>query len=245
MTLQITSTDTISGIPMKKIRGFFRHLVSWHQHSFDLPRLQEKFSLERQSALALVAELESEGYVKSSENGVYTFTDKGEELVRASAAGKVSRQTAENALFGLLAKVKQYNFDRNRILTIEAVVIFGSFLGTNERLGDLDIAVKSQHRDANDPDPAATALAYAERSGRHFSNIVEWISWPETELRQILKARKRTIAIQDWHAFLRMAAADTDHFHYKVAFGSPEAVAAEIRARLTNEGWGDYLGISN
>jgi hypothetical protein len=47
------------------------------------------------------------------------------------------------------------------------------------------------------PGRAATALAYAERLGRHFSNIVEWISWPDTELRQVLKARKR-IAIQDW-----------------------------------------------
>ena len=47
------------------------------------------------------------------------------------------------------------------------------------------------------PGRAATALAYAERLGRHFSNIVEWMSWPDTELRQVLKARKR-IAIQDW-----------------------------------------------
>jgi len=47
------------------------------------------------------------------------------------------------------------------------------------------------------PGRAATALAYAERLGRHFSNIVEWISWPDTELRQVPKARKR-IAIQDW-----------------------------------------------
>ena len=50
------------------------------------------------------------------------------------------------------------------------------------------------------PGRAATALAYAERLGRHFSNIVEWISWPDTELRQVLKARKRTIAIQDWQS---------------------------------------------
>lgn len=236
MTLQIRSTDTISGIPIKKVRGFFRHLVSWHQHSFELPRLQEELSLESQSALALVAELQSRGYVRPPENGVYTFTDKGEELVRASAGGKVSRQTAENALIGLLARVEQYNFDPTKLLTVEAVVIFGSFLGANERLGDLDIAVKSRHRDCSDPDPGATALAYAERSGRHFSNIVEWISWPETELRQILKARKRTIAIQDWHAFLRIAAADPNHFQYRVAFGSPETVAAEIHARLRNNG---------
>ena len=56
MTLQIRSTDMISGIPIKKVRGFFRHLVSGHQHSFELLRLQQELSLERQSALALVTE---------------------------------------------------------------------------------------------------------------------------------------------------------------------------------------------
>ena len=232
MTLQIRSTDTISGIPIKKVRGFFRHLVSWHQHSFQLPRLQEQLSLDKESALALVTELETQGYIKPPETGVYNFTDKGEELVRASAAGKVSRQMAENALIGLLARIEQYNSDPNKLLTIEVVVVFGSFLGAKEKLGDLDIAMKCRDRNPNDPDRAATALAYAERSGRHFSNIVEWISWPNTELRQILKARKRTIAIQDWHTFLRLAVGNPDHFLYKVVFGSSENVAAEIRARL-------------
>jgi hypothetical protein len=159
------------------------------------------------------------------------LTEKGEELVRASAAGKVRRQ---NALIGLLARVEQYNSDPNKLLTVEAVVVFGSFLGANDKLGDLDIAVKHRHRNPNDPDPAATALAYAERSSRHFSNIVEWVSWPETELRQFLKARKRTIAIQDWHTFLRMTASSLDHFQHRVVFSSAEEVEAEIRARLKN-----------
>jgi hypothetical protein len=83
---------------------------------------------------------------------------------------------------------------------------------------------------------SATAHAYAERSGRHFSNIVEFICWPNTELRQILKARKRTIAIQDWQTPLRMAAAGPDQFQYRVVFGSPEAVSADIRSRLKNNG---------
>jgi hypothetical protein len=113
------------------------------------------------------------------------------------------------------------------------LVVFGSFLGANDKLGVLDIAVKHRHRNPN-PDPAATALAYAERSSRHFSNIVEWVSWPETEQRQFLKARKRTIAIQDWHTFLRMTASSLDHFQYRVVFGSAEELEAEIRARLQN-----------
>lgn len=216
-----------------KVRDFFRHLVSWHQHSFQLVRLQEQLSLDEGAALALAAELETQGYIKAPENGVYPFTEKGEQLVRASAAGKISRNAAESALTGLLARAEQYNSDSHKPLTVEAIVVFGSFLGENEKLGDLDIAVKSRHRDPKDPDPSATALAYAERSGRHFSNIVEWLSWPDTELRQILKARKRTIAIQDWDTFLKLAVRNAGQFQYKVVFGSAE-VAAEICTRLKN-----------
>jgi hypothetical protein len=232
MMLQISSADTISGIPIKRVREFFRCLVSWHQHSFELALLQKQLLLDEESALALATELRTQGYVKPSEKGLYIFTEKGEDLVRASAAGKVRRQTAENALIGLLARVEQYNSNPNKPLAVEAVVVFGSFLGANDKLGDLDLAVKHKLRNANDPDPAATAIAYAERSGRHFGNILEWISWPETELRQILKARKRTIAIQDWHTFMRMTVGSSDRFQYKVVFGSAERVAAEIHARL-------------
>lgn len=236
MTLQIRSADAISGVPIKKVRSFFRHLVSWHQHSFELARLQEQLSLDQESALALATELQTQGYIRPPEKNLYAFTEKGEELVRASAAGKITRRTAENALIELLSRAEQYNCDPNKLLTVEAVVVFGSFLGANDKLGDLDIVVKHRRRNANDPDPAATALAYAERSGRHFSNIVEWMSWPETELRQYLKARKRTIALQDWHTFLRMVVGNPEHFDYKIVFGSAENVAAEIRARLKENG---------
>src|SRR5258708_23834861 len=188
MTLQISSADTISGIPIKKVRGFFRYLVSWHQHSFELPRLQEQLSLDKESALALATELQTQGYIKPPEKGLYTFTDKGEKLVRASAAGKVRRQTAENALIGLLARVEQYNSDPNKLLTVEAVLVFGRFLGAHDKLGDLDIAVKHHYRTPNDPDPTATALAYAERPRRPFSDIVMCVSCPATQPRHFLIA---------------------------------------------------------
>jgi predicted nucleotidyltransferase len=231
MTLQIRSTDTISGIPIKQVRSFFRRIVSWHNDSFELPRLQDQLSLDEKSTRALALELVAQAYVEPLQNNAYRLTNKAEALVRSSAAGKVSRETAGAALDGLLERVARYNSDATKILTIIAVVVFGSFLGTKEKLGDLDVAVKCRDRNVNDRDPAETALAYAERSGRRFSNFVEWLSWPNTELCQILKARKRTIQIQDWDSFTRVAAQDPDGFHYKVVFGSSEEVETDIRAR--------------
>jgi len=234
MTLQIKSTDAVCGIPIMQVRGFFQRMAAWHRDSFDLPCLLDQLSLDEKSAMALASELVAQGYVEEAQNGVYKFTDKAGELVRASAASKVSRKTAEDALAGLLERVKQYNLDPDKIFTIETVVVFGSFLGTKDKLGDLDVAGKYRDRNLKDPDRAKTALAYAEQSGRIFSTFFHQLSWAEIELSQILKARKRTIKIQPWNVFLKMAAKNPDRIPYKVVFGSTEEVAAEILAQKLN-----------
>src|SRR5258708_13327642 len=141
MTLQIKSTHAVSDVPIMQVRGFFKSMVAWHRDSFDLPCLRDQVSLDEKSAMALTSELVAQGYVEA-ENGVYKFTDKAGELVRASAASKVSRKTAEDALAGLLERVTQYNLDADKIFPIETFFFFGSFLGTNHKLVDLDFAVK-------------------------------------------------------------------------------------------------------
>ena len=234
MTLQIKSTDAVSGIPIMQVRGFFQRMVAWHTDSFDLPCLGAQLSLDEKSAMALASELVAQGYVEEAQNGVYKFTDKAGELVRASAASRVSRKTAEDALAGLLERVHQYNLDSDKIFTIEMVVVFGSFLGTKDKLGDLDVAVKYRDRNRNDPDRAKTALAYAEQSGRIFSTFFHKLGWAEIELPQILKARKRSINIQPWNVFLKMAAKNPERIPYRVVFGSTEEVAAEILAKKLN-----------
>src|ERR1700728_5022546 len=119
MTLQIKSMDGVSGIPILQVRGFFQSMVAWHRHSFDLPCLRDQLSLDEKSARALASELVAQGYVETQDaDGVYKFTEKAGELVRASAASKVSRKTAENALRGLLERVTQYNLDPDKILNI-------------------------------------------------------------------------------------------------------------------------------
>src|SRR5260370_5670389 len=135
MTLKIKSTDAVSNIPIMQVRGFFQSMVAWHRDSFDLPCLQDQLSLDEKSAMALTAELVAQGYVEA-ENDVYKFTDKDGELVRASAASKVSRKTAEDALAGLLERVTQYNIDAYKIITHVSVVVIGRFLDTYDKLCD-------------------------------------------------------------------------------------------------------------
>ena len=112
-------------------------------------------------------------------------------------------------------------------MTIDIVAVFGSFLGTSNELGDLDVAVKSHYRDKG-----FDSHNYAHRSDRIFNCYLDLLYWPERELRLFLKARRRAIQLQDWPSFLRLAAENRHHFDYKVVFGSQEEVDAEIKADL-------------
>jgi hypothetical protein len=225
--MQIGKAEQIAGVSLTLVRDFFRYIVGWHRYSFELSQLQERLGLRTTSAVALAEELIARCYVAQGQNHDYALTDKGEELVRASASGKVKRTTAESALDGLLKRAAEYSVDASKILTIDAIAVFGSFLSDKEQLGDLDVAVKWRDR-VTDADRAKRAQAYAQRSGRRFSNFVEFLAWPETELFQILKARKRTIRIQDWQAFSRLVAKAPERCPYKVVFGDAEPLKAKI-----------------
>jgi hypothetical protein len=81
-----------------QLRDFFQRLMAWHNDSLNLLHLREKFSLDEKSAAALASKFVIRGYIEAEKDGEYKFTDKVGELVRSSAAGKVSRKTAEDAL---------------------------------------------------------------------------------------------------------------------------------------------------
>jgi hypothetical protein len=223
--MQIGNRKEIAGIPMVRVRDFFRHIVAWHRHSFDLSQLQERLSLEHKPAVALAEALVAGGYITLGENNEYALSDEGEKLVHASASGTIKRSTAELALAGLLERAQKYNADPDKILTVDAVIVFGSFLGTKEQLGDLDIAVKSRFRD--EANSTEVRQAYSRKSGRQFSNVVEFLCWPETELKQFLKARKRTIRIQEWDSFVRLIEKDSQ-MRYSVALGDDATVRTKI-----------------
>src|SRR5260370_41618991 len=104
MTLQIKSTDAVSGIPIMQVRGFFQRMVAWHTDSFDLPCLRAQLSLDEKSAMALASELVAQGYVEEAQNGVDKFTDKAGGLARGSAHSKSSRKKARVGPAGMLGR---------------------------------------------------------------------------------------------------------------------------------------------
>jgi predicted nucleotidyltransferase len=229
MTMQIDGRQMIGGVSFLQVRRFFRHLVAHHHDSFDRAWLLSYFQLSEPQADQLLEGLANQGFIsiESPQNNLqYQLTDLAHDLVRSSAAKRVSRETANDALEGLMARVKEINSNPKYLYSVSSVVVFGSYLNRGERLGDVDVAIEVSSR-IEDPNQRPEAhLRYARESGRQFGNFTEELYWAEAEIYQVLKARRRTISIQPWRSFIGMK--KRIHFQYKVLLGDLDKIANEL-----------------
>ena len=94
--------------------------------------------------------------------------------------------------------MKEVNTNLYYLYKIEKVVVFGSYLGEREKLGDIDLAIKivPKEWDQNKFQKASRKRSLdAKQNGRQFSNYVEEIFWPKEEVFKYLKSRSRSISI--------------------------------------------------
>jgi len=225
MTMQV---DRVS---ILELRRFFRQLAAHHQNSFGRDWLLRKLRLSDSQADRVLEELAGQGYVSlgpsKHKDLEYQMTEAAYALVRSSAAKRISRTTAQDALEGLMSRAGEINSNPKYLYSVCSVVLFGSYLDGNERLGDLDVAIELSAR-IKDPDERTKAhLRYARDSDRRFGNFTEELSWAEAEIYQVLKARRRTLSIQPWYAFLRME--KKKDFHYKVIVGDADKIARDLK----------------
>ena len=231
MTMQINSRQTLGGVSLLELRRFFRLIVAHHHKSFPKEWLLRELRLSDVQSDAVLGELARQGYItlgpSQTKEPEYQITELAYELARASAAKRISRTTAQVALEGLMARAREINSDSKYLYSVGSVVVFGSYLNGNERLGDLDVAVEVFPR-IKDPDERTKAhLRYARDSGRRFSNYTEGLYRAEAEIYQVLKARRRTLSIQPWYAFLRME--KKKDFQYKVIMGDADKIARDLQ----------------
>jgi predicted nucleotidyltransferase len=232
MTMQIDSRRTIGEVPILQVRRFFRQVVSHHQDSFNRQWLLRELRVSADQGDRVLEDLKRQGYISPGpsrhEDVEYQITELAHELVRASAAKRISRMTAQDALEGLMSSVKEVNANPKYLYSVRSVVLFGSYLNGSERLGDVDVAIELSSR-IDDPNKRADAhLRYAQESGRQFGNFTDQLYWAEAEIYQVLKARRRTLSIQPWQSFLGME--KRKHFQYKVMLGDADKIARDLRA---------------
>lgn len=231
MGLDLKTIPAIQGEDAIRLRLILRKA----HDAFRVDWLTETFGFNKHKARGLARSLLDRGYIQRDhelENRKeiripwYRVTAKGKELARASAAARLSRKTACRAIDEFMQRVHCVNNNPAYLYSVRKVVVFGSFLGSGERLGDVDLAVDLKPRIALEGTWWEVFQQHAVNSGRYFQSYDHEIDWPRREVMLALKARKRSISIQSWFSFVEME--KPSDFRYKILLGN----AREIRCEL-------------
>jgi hypothetical protein len=129
----------------------------------------------------------------------------GNALANATAVPPLSRTDADGLLKEFLIRVGIVNNDPSWLYRVGKVVIFGSYLKSQEWVGDIDLAIRLDRRTEFAELWPETLLAKADaaaRRGRHFRGFLDRLAWPETEMKHYLRGGVRWLSLHDWNSVL-------------------------------------------
>jgi len=235
MTFDLKTMQPLAGESPLTIRSILRRSVG----AFRQDWLTDKFGYNPQKAHAVATAMLDAGLVeRDSERETrndsrmpwFNVTEQGWSIARASAARRISRQSAEIALNALMKRVQLANANSQYLYSVTSVVVFGSYLEACESLGDVDVTVELQPRIpiSEESNWIEIFRLHAWDSGRSFSTLEDEIDWPRREVLLFLKSRKRSIHLQSWFSFVEMK--DVPGFRFEFLLGG-----RKNRRRLTKE----------
>ena len=138
--MRLAKTDIIAGLEAPIVRDLMRHL----RHPGNLDYLRSRLPAGVDAAVAaellVAAGLLQQDHPSAGELWWKTTTE-GNALAMASFGKPITRTTAARLLSGLIDRAATWNTNQDRLISIEQLVVFGSYLDpTIDRLGDLDVA---------------------------------------------------------------------------------------------------------
>jgi len=198
--VRIDPQAKLEGIPLTEIRALFRRAGLGSVVSLGL--IRDELKLSRLEADRLVQALVKAGFIKNGADP-WHLTEAGIRLRAAPAAEPLYRKTANRLLEDLLQRIDALNKDGRFLAWVEKAVVFGSYLGDTDRLGDVDVAVHlvrrepdlKKHMEANN-----RRVSQEMERGRHFSNIVEQLYWWNREAMLFLRNRKRGLSLHEYES---------------------------------------------
>ncbi|WP_433270829.1 nucleotidyltransferase domain-containing protein [Actinosynnema sp. CS-041913] len=194
--MRLAKDQLIEGIPADRARELVRvfrntpGLTGW---------AAEALGVDETEAHELLERFVTAGYLeidRRDRDGTWWFTTvRGNALASASFAKPITRATARQNLEGLIDRVRTYNADRSKPYTVTHVTVFGSYLDkTQDRLGDLDVAIEVVRRVPHDEfDRRREEIIRA--SERHFGSFLQRLVYPLRQLILYLRDRKSSISI--------------------------------------------------
>ncbi len=139
--MRLAKTDIIAGLEAPVVRDLMRRLRTPGDTDYLRSRLPGGVD-----AAAVAEQLFAEGFLELEKGhpagqAWWITTTKGNALAMASFGKPITRPTADRLLGGLIERAAAWNTNDDRLISVEQLVVFGSYLDpAADRLGDLDIA---------------------------------------------------------------------------------------------------------
>jgi hypothetical protein len=164
----------VCGIPALVLRRLLRRTM----HDFWTRKvLARELKISPERASRLISALRDHAYVEPVPNeprGTWRNSTLGNAFANAIAARPVKRRVAERRLSECLNRVRHVNAKPAFLCRVTEVVVFGSYLSSKSKMGDVDLAIhvepKPEYRDGWAERVLAHA-AEAEARGRRFSSF--------------------------------------------------------------------------
>ena len=202
--MRVDPESTLGGYPVLQVRNLVRKLNN--RLYWDSKTVQAVLRVGPREATGLVSALEASGLAKLRRGTgprIWTTTQLAQSFGSATAAKPITRRTAEAALARLLERVERVNHDNHFLAKVTRVIVFGSYLCGDDRLGDVDVAVELAPKEAHRRhfrELNYRRVAESERKGHRFSRTLDREMWWPLETFHFLKGRSRSISLHDYRA---------------------------------------------
>jgi predicted nucleotidyltransferase len=198
--MRIDPKGAVAGRPSLVVRRVLRQLRG--RLPWGLNELESAASVEAGEGRALMKALLAEGLIERAGRERWEVTQAGRTLAAATAAKRVTRATAEDALQQFLDRVERVNKDPYFLGRVTKVVLFGSMLKAEiDRLSDVDLAVEVASKETDFDRARVKNYERVEElaiQGHHFRNFVEQEGCWYWEIFRFLKGQSRVIALADY-----------------------------------------------
>jgi hypothetical protein len=218
--MQITKTQLVVGRPAIQVRDALRKLVGKEisvesvalAFGVDLTEADKLFhdlvsakyigcEVRRKLPGQMLVELFAKGGQPTDDmlakHGVdeirYCVDYEGMRLIGTRFVKRITRRQAESLIEAFLVRVGQVNGRDELTHRVTEVRVFGSYLTHAETLGDIDLAVSLEGKQAEAEtagmDWIQVCLSRAAESGRRFKTYGDQLCYSEIEVKRFLKAR--------------------------------------------------------
>ena len=194
--MQITRTGVIATLPALQAREVLREMGFGHFTQSELATLIRKVCGASVDPERAAQTLIAEGFVHDQGFGL-AIAPLGSSLHSAMASKPVKRTTAESALAGFLERIQQANNNPDFTYSVNKAIVFGSYLSSKDRLGDVDVAVELVGKIMEQESQSEANLKRARASGRRFSSTLDMLLWANHEVKLFLKGRSRVLQLTE------------------------------------------------